>query len=99
LGLITNELLTNAFKYAFPGNTPGTIELKLKKKPNDNYLLVIKDDGTGLPAGFTMESDKSMGMFIVKLLVDQLDGKIEIINGKGTTFMIYFREQISMKPN
>ncbi|MCK9205193.1 MAG: ATP-binding protein [Bacteroidales bacterium] len=99
LGLITNELLTNAFKYAFPGNTPGTIELKLKKKPNDNYLLVIKDDGTGLPAGFTMESDKSMGMFIVKLLVDQLDGKIEIIDGKGTTFMIYFREQISMKPN
>jgi two-component sensor histidine kinase len=90
LGLIANELITNAFKYAFPGIINGEIQVQLIKESDDQYMLIIKDNGVGLPATFSMDSDKSLGLFIVRLLVEQLGGSIEIDRHNGTAFTIRF---------
>jgi PAS domain S-box-containing protein len=97
LGLIANELLTNAFKYAFPHHQDGEIQIHLRKEKEDTFILIIKDNGVGLPATFSMDSEKSLGMFIVRLLVEQIDGKIDISRQNGTTFMIRFKETILKK--
>ncbi|MEI7663530.1 MAG: histidine kinase dimerization/phosphoacceptor domain -containing protein [Bacteroidota bacterium] len=91
IGLIANELLTNAYKYAFPDHKPGEIDIHLKKDSDDLYTLVIRDNGVGLPAGFSLDSEKSLGMFIVRLLVEQIDGTLEIDQQQGTAFIIRFR--------
>lgn len=97
LGLIANELLTNAFKYAFPGRQNGEIQVHLHKGDDEIISLMIKDNGVGLPDSFSLDSEKSLGIFIVKLLVEQLDGKIEITNLKGTSFTIRFKNLLTKK--
>jgi len=99
IGLITNEILTNAYKYAFSGDAHGQIELMLKSQSGDDCTLTIKDNGIGFPAGFTFGNTKSLGLFIVKLLVEQLDGSIEVLGGAGSTFIIRFRNLIFVKHN
>ncbi|MEI6174034.1 MAG: histidine kinase dimerization/phosphoacceptor domain -containing protein [Bacteroidota bacterium] len=93
LGLIANELLTNAYKYAFPIHNDGVIEIQLQKENGNGCAMIIKDHGVGLPPEFTMDAGKSLGMFIVKLLVEQINGKIEILNNGGATFIIRFNEK------
>jgi two-component sensor histidine kinase/PAS domain-containing protein len=97
LGLIANELLTNAFKYAFPNHQEGQIEVLLHKVNDEEYCMMIKDNGVGLPLSFSLDSEKSLGMFIVRLLVEQLDGRIEITRQNGTAFAILFRNILSNK--
>jgi two-component sensor histidine kinase len=97
IGLIANELLTNAFKYAFQGREDGEIQVHLHKTDESEFTLVIKDDGVGLPDNFSLDSEKSLGMFIVKLLVEQLDGEIEISRENGTSFTIRFRNLLIKK--
>ena len=75
LGLIINELLSNAYKYAFKNRNKGQIDLVLKKQDN-GLLLIVKDDGIGLPAGFDLEKSKTLGMTLVKGLVRQIGGKL-----------------------
>ncbi len=99
IGLITNEILTNAYKYAFPENTQGLIEIILKRASGDNYILTIRDNGIGLPSGFKIDNSKSLGMFIVKLLIEQLNGKIEIVIREGSAFIIQFCNPVVNKPN
>jgi PAS domain S-box-containing protein len=88
IGLITNELLTNAFKYAFAEEGQGTIKLSLSRVDEDGFMLEISDNGRGLPEDFSFEDQTTLGMFMVKLLVEQLYGHLEIINKNGTTFRI-----------
>jgi two-component sensor histidine kinase/PAS domain-containing protein len=90
IGLITNELLTNAFKYAFPDDREAEIQVSLKKGSGDEITLTISDNGIGLPDDFSMKSQTSLGMFIIKLLVEQLDGTIEYRSDGGATFTIQF---------
>lgn len=94
IGLITNELLTNAFKYAFPDNRQGQITLTLKRMGADDILLQIKDNGVGLPENFSFEDQNTLGTFMVRLLVEQLYGKMEVINNGGTTFRIIFNHRL-----
>jgi PAS domain S-box-containing protein len=93
LGLITNELITNAIKYAFPDHREGELHIILKPEINNGgyYRLTIEDNGIGLPADFSIEKTTSTGMFIVKLLIEQLGAKLEIENKKGTIFHISFQ--------
>lgn len=91
IGLILNELLTNAFKYAFPNNTDGTITIRLSEEAGDMCELTVSDNGIGLPQHFSLDSDKSLGMYIIRLLAEQLDGTVEIDRLKGTSFKIRFR--------
>jgi two-component sensor histidine kinase len=90
IGLIVNELLTNAIKYAFPDGQNGEIFLSLKKENEKDFTLTVKDNGIGLPPNFSFETENSLGMFIVRLLVEQLDGSIEVTKDPGTTFTICF---------
>ncbi len=94
LGLIVNELLTNSYKYAFPGNLTGKIDIELKKTETGMISLMIRDNGVGLPDDFSIHSEKSLGIFIVNLLVEQLDANISVMNHEGACFLIEFRNNI-----
>jgi PAS domain S-box-containing protein len=94
IGLIANELLTNAFKYAFPGSSGGNITLSLKQLEDDQVEMTVTDDGIGLPVHFSVEEQSTLGMFMVRLLIEQLYGRLEIINEKGTTFRITFNHKL-----
>ena len=88
-GLIINELVTNAIKYAFRDHGTGEIRIHMEQTP-EQYLLSVRDDGGGLPADLDLTNLKSLGLTIVSDLVSQLDGTLEIIRSPGTTFIIKF---------
>jgi two-component sensor histidine kinase len=99
LGLIVNELLTNAYKYAFRERDTGEIWIELIRLPEEkdnggySHELVIRDDGRGLPEGFNFHLQESMGFQIVSLLVEQIEAKMEYSGTNGTTFSILFLDQ------
>jgi len=88
-GLILNEMLHNSYKYAFIGRDEGRIDIELTKDKN-NITIVYKDDGPGLPYNFQLENDGSTGFEMIRALVNQLDGSLEIKRGNGACFMIEF---------
>jgi two-component sensor histidine kinase len=90
LGLIVNELLTNSFKYAFPGNRKGTIEVSLIPEEGDRWALMIRDDGVGLKDGFASEASHSMGSQIVQILVEQIEAEFSVTGNGGTCFVVRF---------
>jgi PAS domain S-box-containing protein len=92
-GLIINEILSNALKYAFPKNRPGKINIRLTHK-NQEITLVISDNGIGLPAHIDYNNTESLGLQLVVTLVDQLGGSIKMDRSKGTRFTIVFRNPI-----
>ena len=92
-GLIINELLTNALKYAFRTKPSGKISLALHLSPDHNFHLRVCDDGTGLPANFDLASTTTLGMQLVQVLVRQLGGTIAITSTQGTCFDIVFPEK------
>jgi PAS domain S-box-containing protein len=90
LGLIINELVSNAIKHAFK-NQKGNILLKLTKN-DDIYELTIKDDGKGLRNDFDIDNEKSLGFILINALVKQLEGEIEVLIDNGSIFKINFKE-------
>lgn len=93
LGLIINELLTNALKYAFD-QKGGNIELRLKR--NDaGILLEIADNGVGMPADFSIQKSKSLGYRLIRSFVTKLKATLEVQNSAGTSIAIQmpFSEQ------
>lgn len=94
LGLITNELATNAFKYAFTDSTAGTITIDLHRIRDHQYMLRIADDGKGLPPGFDVESSGTLGLKLVKLLTRQIKAKLGCKVNCGTEFEVVFTENI-----
>src|ERR1035437_700849 len=75
--LILNELLSNAFKYAFAGGRTGRILVSFRQPEPACYELAVEDDGVGLPDGALGGQNKSLGLRIVRILTDQLDGSVE----------------------
>jgi len=90
LGLILNEAITNAIKYAFAPDAKGMVTVILKKTEGDTYQLVIADDGIGLPDGFEVENRDSLGMNLMIGLSDQLDGTFNVENHNGLHVTITF---------
>jgi two-component sensor histidine kinase len=90
LGLIINELITNAYKYAFPGIQSGNIWVRLLPENDGKFCVSICDDGVGLPADFTMNSTQSMGSQIVNILVEQIEASLEVTGNGGACFRILF---------
>jgi two-component sensor histidine kinase len=83
IGLIVNELLTNALKYAFPENEQGTIYISLEKTA-DNYLkLKVNDNGVGKIVGLKPKGT-GFGTQLVELLTQQLNGKMKEHTDQGT---------------
>jgi two-component sensor histidine kinase/sensor domain CHASE-containing protein len=94
-GLIINELMTNALKYAFPGGRAGTITISMRRQPAEKgatLALSVSDDGVGLPAGLDLAAPASLGLRIVNSLVGQLHGALSVGPGPGTAFTITFSE-------
>jgi PAS domain S-box-containing protein len=93
-GLIVNELASNAFKHAFEGggNRGGEVSLTLRSIDEARFELIVSDNGKGMEKDFDMASAETLGLRLVKTLVNQLDAEMEIDTGRGTEFKIRFRE-------
>lgn len=92
-GLIVNELVSNTLKHAFPGERHGKVTVSLVPEDDGRYTLIVKDDGVGFPKDLDFRKTKSLGMQLVTMLVDQLEGTIALMQGKGTEFVITFAEK------
>jgi two-component sensor histidine kinase len=102
LGLIVNELVTNTFKHAFPVGKSGLMEIHLKYLADtpdhaigrsvDRGLgeITVKDNGVGLPANLRLNETPSMGLHLVNVLVEQLNGELEVAATEGTSFTVRF---------
>ncbi len=91
LGLIINELLTNSLKYAFPDDKKGIIII-IFSKTDDEFTLIIKDNGIGLAPNIDFRNTDSLGLNLVNNLTRQIDGNIELDYDEGSEFRITFKE-------
>ena len=110
LGIIVNELVSNALKHAFPAGSKGEIQIRLRKaetpaanhdisdsgpcsmeKDSFDYILRVADNGKGMPEEIYFENADSLGLKLVNILVEQIDGYIELKRDHGTEFTIRFR--------
>jgi PAS domain S-box-containing protein len=101
-GLILNEWVSNAMKYAFSGREKGTITVRLKAvdvpdQPDLEELRIeVNDDGVGLPEGFDWSTRDSLGLYLVQALSEQLDAELKAESDEGTRFLISFRRPKNM---
>ena len=92
LGLIVNEILSNAYKHAFPDERAGKILLRFTSDPDSGFnTLVLKDDGIGLPNLDNLDQYKTMGLKVVQILCHQIEGKLVVANDPGASFTIRFQ--------
>ncbi|MEZ2250531.1 PAS domain S-box protein [Microcoleus sp.] len=89
-GLIVNELVSNCLKYAFLGKINGHIHIKFVYHHSPEFLLMVRDDGVGLPSDFNIEESDSLGLQLVSNLSEQLGGELQIFSEAGTCFQITF---------
>jgi two-component sensor histidine kinase len=92
LGLIVNELVSNSMKHAFPNNKQGKIDIKFNLD-NGNYTMIISDNGVGFPQDYNIQNSDSLGLKIVNILTEKIDGEITIETSNGTKFIIKFKEE------
>ncbi len=107
LGIIVNELISNALKHAFPAGKTGEIRINLCKKENFaskcdipgpsckekkgfHYVLTVADNGKGISEEIEFLNADSLGLQLVNILVEQIDGCIELKRNHGTKFTIWF---------
>ena len=100
LGIIVNELVSNSLKHAFPSKDRGEIRIKLCREKNrehkkegdrsTSFILIVSDNGIGIPENLNIEDIDSLGMQLINALVDQLDGELELKRNNGTEFTIKF---------
>lgn len=90
-GLIINELISNSLKHAFPGRRPGNITVELKALHDEKIMLTFADDGIGLPESVIISKPDNLGLKLVSMLTEQINGSVEIVRNKGTVFRIIFR--------
>ncbi|MFC1569285.1 PAS domain S-box protein [bacterium] len=89
-GLILNELITNAAKYAFPEQREGRISITFATLKSGEYSLTVKDNGIGVPEDFNIDHTDSLGLHLVKILAGQIDGKLLVSRVNGTKINIKF---------
>ncbi len=89
-GLIINELVTNALKYAFPAERKGLLEIHFHPTAVGGFILRVADDGIGMPPDLDFRNTPSLGLQLVTSLVAQMDGTIDLDRNAGTTFEITF---------
>jgi two-component sensor histidine kinase len=94
LGLITNELATNAYKYAFTEQSKGNIDIHFSRSAAHQYTLKIADDGKGMPENFDPAKSTTLGLKLVYILARQIKAKINYHSETGTEFNIIFAEHV-----
>jgi two-component sensor histidine kinase len=92
LGLIINEAITNALKYAFPNGRRGQVRVGFLRLGVASYQLTIRDDGVGLPPDFDPSRSQSLGMTLIEGFSQQLGGQLSIISQGGLTIQLTFSE-------
>ncbi len=97
-GLIVSELVTNSLKYAFPETEESVeknkeIAILAQKTSDNNVMLTVRDNGIGLNMERPLESPKTLGLRLVKMLTEQLRGSIEVLPQKGAAFCIKFKDE------
>lgn len=92
LGLLLNELVTNALKHAFSGRARGELRVTLTRDRGavHSYLLTVADDGVGLPDAIVPGETETLGMELVATLADQINAKLVVRREGGTTFELAF---------
>jgi PAS domain S-box-containing protein len=88
-GLLINEIVSNAYKYAFPGSREGTISIDFHRNQG-LVTLSIKDTGVGLPADFQEDASETLGMQLIQALTGQLDGNLTVDRNNGAGFSVTF---------
>jgi two-component system response regulator len=96
-GLIINELVSNAFKYAFSEGQAGEIYVGICPIEGDRYRLTVRDNGKGFPEEIDFRNTESLGLQLVNTLTGQLGGSIELNLSGGTEFVITFTDQGAIK--
>ncbi|MBS4012794.1 MAG: sensor histidine kinase [Bacteroidetes bacterium] len=92
LGLVINEIVSNSLKHAFPNNEGGNITLEYFKE-DDTCVMIVSDNGIGLPDDFSIKKSNSLGFRLIFGLSNQLNGDAKIQNTeKGTSFKIKFND-------
>jgi len=90
LGIIVNELLTNAMKYAFAGRESGCLTITADSL--DGLIRVsVSDDGAGMPESFDIETSSGFGLTMIRGLADQIGGTLRIERGEGARFVLEFK--------
>jgi two-component sensor histidine kinase len=93
LGLVLNELITNALKYAFPDARPGKVCVRLRPSERVGfYALEVSDNGIGIPESVSLRDGETLGLQLVSLLTDQIGGSVELDRSAGTRFTITFAQ-------
>lgn len=91
--LIINELVSNALKHAFPASSPSEEPRKISihmRHESNSFLLIVSDNGVGLPEGFEIENSSSLGLKLVSVLTKQLNGTLRVGTGHGAEFTVSF---------
>ena len=87
--LIVNELITNAAKYAYQGQSGGKIWISVARVGNDAFAVSVRDEGAGLPADFDLREAKGLGMRIVSSFGEQLNANVTArARDPGTEFVV-----------
>ena len=89
-GLIINELVSNALKHAFPGGMSGIVSISMRRDSPENIVLKVEDNGVGIAEEFDPHRENTLGLTLVSILVQQIDGTIAIERSHGTCFTIRF---------
>ncbi len=88
--LIIHELISNSLKYAFPAGRNGSICIELNRSHDNNFILIVSDDGIGLPSDFDLKKIASLGLQLVDALTYQLAGAIKITGENGVECQLTF---------
>ncbi len=91
-GLIINELVSNCLKHAFPDGREGEIRIEFHSDGDNKFTLLASDNGVGFPKDLDFPDMESLGLQLVNMLVNQLEGTIEVDTSGGTAFKIRFTE-------
>lgn len=94
IGLMLNEAITNSLKYAFNNNSENRIHISLKKEAENEFFLIIKDNGKGLPPGLDPTKSTTLGLKLINGLCKQIKAKFSIESNNGVCIIIRFRSTI-----
>ena len=91
-GLIIDELVSNCLKHAFSDDRGGRVRIELVDRVDGTFMLCVSDDGIGIPKDGVLNNPDSLGLELVMLLAEKLDGNTELRSGSGTEWQIRFQQ-------
>jgi two-component sensor histidine kinase len=97
LGLILNELITNAYKYAISAEKKPKVTFQIAEQTVGNFSMIYQDNGPGIPKGIDFENSSSLGLRLIKGLIEQLSGTVKYNYNNGAEFIFYFKNAQARK--